>query len=174
MSRANRSISTASMATLVATIVIVIAIGTYALITFGNIGAVQTASTTTCSETTSTFTVDQNGSPLGLAYLIPASPCVHQVSLSGFTLKQSGAVSGNVHVDSNSQLSMFLIYLNGTYETFNDFAAHSGSSFTVQYNAVFSNSTLPIMSGSNYVIEIVAVFKDGTATPATTVVTASE
>jgi hypothetical protein len=174
MSNVKRSISTASAATLVVTVIIIIVIGTYATLNFSSGGS---ETSTTCNESTTTFTVIQNGTTQDLSYLIPASQCQRQVSLSGFSLQSAGSspglLSGNVSVVSPSPLTTFLLYVNGTYELFNDFALSSGSSPIIQYNAVLSNATVPIITGLSYSIEFVAIFGDGTATTATTLVTAT-
>ena len=170
-----RSVSSAMAATLVATVIIIIVIASYATLSFNN-GSSETS--ITCSESIATFTVIQNGTAQGLIYPIPADPCQHQVSLSGFSLSTTGNLSntlrGNVNVDSHSPLITFIVYVNGTYELYSDLS-HSGSAqYSIQYNAVLNNATLPIISGMSYAIEFVALFKDGTATTATTIVNATE
>ncbi len=161
-------------ATLAATVIIIIVIGTYATLNF-NTGSSETS--ITCSESTATFTVIQNGTAQGLSYLIPADPCQHQISLSGFSLSTTGngtnSLNGNVNVNSRSSLITFIVYVNRTYELYNDFA-HSGTSrYSIQYNADLNNATLPIIPGMSYTIEFVAIFKDGTATTVMTTVNAT-
>lgn len=174
VSTARRAISSASLATIVATVVIIIAIGTYATI---NIDKSSSVTSMTCSESTTTFIVIQNGTSQSLSYLIPAAPCQHQITLSGFTLNSSktslGSLTGNVNIKSDSPLKTFLVYVNGTYELFNVFGNSGSSSYAIQYNAVLNNATVPIFTGMSYEIEFVATFKDGTAATATTLINAT-
>ncbi|MDG6906530.1 MAG: hypothetical protein JRN20_12175 [Nitrososphaerota archaeon] len=169
MKAPGRSLSKASIVILVITIIIIIVIGAYAALNFGSGGAVTSM---TCAETTTTFTVFDNGTSQELNYLVPAEPCQHSISLSGFALgaagNSPGSLTGNVIVNSYSPLTMFLVYVNGTYELFNDFYNSGETHYTIQYNAVLNNSTLPIISGINYSVEFVAVFKDGTVATSTT------
>ena len=65
---AKKSISSATAATLIATVIIIIVVGTYATLSF-NSGSSETS--ITCSESTATFTVIQNGTAQGLSYPIP-------------------------------------------------------------------------------------------------------
>jgi len=161
-------------ATLVATVIIIIVIGSYVTLSFNN-GSSKTS--ISCSESTATFTVIQNGTAQELSYPIPADPCQHQISLSGFTISTNGnlsnALSGNVIVNSRSPLITFIVYVDGTYELYNDFSSSSTSQYTLRYNAFLNNETLPIISGMSYTIEFVALFKDRTATTATTIVNAT-
>ena len=168
------AISSATAATLIATIIILILVGTYAAINFGS-GASETS--ITCSESTATFSVIQNSTTADLNFPIPAEPCEHQISLSGFNLTTAGdapnSLSGNIKVDSRSPLTGFILYVNGTYELFNAMVPSHATTYSIQYNAVLSNATLPIIAGMSYSIEFVALFKDKTATTATTLVNAT-
>ena len=169
-----RSVSSAMAATLVATVIIIIVIESYATLSFNN-GSSETS--ITCSESIATFTVIQNGTAQGLIYPIPEGPCQHQVSLSGFSLSTgnlSTTLRGNINVDSHSPLITFIVYVNGTYELYSDLSHSGAAQYSIQYKAVLNNATLPIISGMSYAIEFIALFKDGTATTATTIVNATE
>ena len=161
-------------ATLVATVIIIIVIGSYATLNFNNSGS---KTSKTCSESIATFTVIQNGTAQELSYPIPEGPCQHQISLSGFSLSTTGnlsnALSGSVNVNSGSPLITFIVYVNGTYELYNAFSHSITSQYSIQYNAFLNNETLAIIPGMSYTIEFVALFKDGTATTATAIVNAT-
>ena len=151
------------------TIIIVILIGAYATISTTN-GSSETS--ITCSESTATFVISQNGTEEGLSAAIPAEPCQHHISLSGFKLTTStGSLTGSINVSSRSPLTTLILYLNGSYELYNVFA-QSGTSFSMQYSTALSNSTLTIIAGITYNVEFVALFKDGTATTANTTIIA--
>jgi len=167
--RAKKAISSALLATLVATIVIVIVIGAYATISTMS-GSSDTS--ITCSESTATFVISQNGTEEGLSAPIPAQPCQHHISLSGFTLTTStGSLTGSINVSTRTPLTTLILYLNGSYQLYNVFA-QSGTSFSMQYNTGLTNSTLTIIAGLTYNVEFVALFKDGTATTANTTIIA--
>ena len=167
--RAKKAISSALLATLVVTIIIVIVIGAYATISIKG-GSSETR--ITCSESTATFVVSQNGTEEALSAPIPAEPCQHQISLSDFSLETStGSLTGSINISSQSPLTTLILYLNGSYQTYNVFV-QTGSSFSMQYNAGLTNSTVTIIAGPTYNVEFVAFFKDGTATTANTTVVA--
>ena len=93
------------------------------------------------------------------------------MTLSGFSLNATAGtaqipLSGMIHIGSKSQLNGLLIYLNGTYESYNPMSSIKASSYSFQYNALLDNTTVPIITGMNYTVEFVATFKDGTATTA--------
>lgn len=172
MYRDRHSISSASLVTLLVT-VIIIAIGGYAAFSISNNG---TTTSITCSESTATFNVLQNGTSQELSYPIPSEPCLHTIVLSGFSLtidEGSGDLNGNVSVNSHSPLITILVYVDGKYELFNDFSGKGSSPSTMLYFAPLNNSTVPLIAGNTYSIEFVAIFRDGTATTATTSVVAS-
>ena len=168
------AISSATAATLIVTIIILILVGTYAAINLGS-GASETS--ITCSESTATFAVIQNSTTADLNFPIPAEPCEHLISLSGFSLTTAGvapnSLSGYIKVDSPTLLTGFILYVNGTYELYNAMATSHATTYTIQYNAVLNNATLPIITGMIYSIEFVALFKDKTATTSTTLVNAT-
>lgn len=170
----SKGITSLGMTILIATVIVIILVGTYATITFTNEGE-----NLTCSESTATFAVLQNVTTTYVSYPIPAEPCQHHISLTGFSLNiTSGtsliALSGFVHVTSPSQLNGLIMYLDGTYEQYSPMTQIRATSYSFQYNTVLGNGTVPVTSGMNYTLEFVAVFKDGTATTASLTLKASQ
>jgi hypothetical protein len=174
MQPGKKRISFAMAVTMIATVLIILVVGTYAALSF-NRGGSETS--ITCSESIATFTVIQNGTAEAITYPIPAEPCQHQISLIGFALTTNGSsnqLTGNVNVNSRSPLATLILYVNGTYELFNDFARSGSTHYSIQYNSPpLNNETLPIITGMRYTIEFVALFNDGTATTAATTVNAT-
>ncbi len=166
---ASKAITSLGLSILIATVIVVILVGTYAAITFTSDGSTSI----TCVESSGTFSVLQNSSTTYISYPVPAEPCQHHISLTGFSLNATRGTSlislgGTIHVISRSQLTGLIIYVNGTYEQYNPMSPIKISSYSFQYNTVLGNGTVPIISGANYVVEFVAIFKDGTATTSST------
>jgi hypothetical protein len=168
----SQGISRATLATIVVSLVIIIAVVGYATISY--LGTQQPTSIT-CSEATTTFYAPQNGTTQALAYPIPVAPCMHQLSLSGFSLTaRTNTLSGTLRVNSRSPITGLLIYVNGSYQTFNALSLPSSSGqYSLQYTASLANSTISIVAGNSYLVEFVGIFKDGTATTASVAITAS-
>jgi hypothetical protein len=170
----SRGITSFSLAILIVVAIIIILAGTYAAFTFTGGGGAST----TCITSPATFSVLQNRTTTYISYPIPAEPCQHKMTLSGFSLNATLEtsqipLSGMIHISSKSQLNGLLIYLNGTYEVYSPMSLTGASSYSFQYNTVLDNATVPIISGMNYTIEFVAIFKDGTATTASTTLKAT-
>jgi hypothetical protein len=168
----SQGISRATLATIVASLVIVVALGSYATINY--LGNNQPVSIT-CNETTTTFYAPQNGTTQALAYPIPAAPCTHQLSVKNFSLTAgTNMLNGTIEVNSKSPITGLFIYVNGTYQTFNALTISSSSAqYSLQYTAALSSSTISIVSGNSYLVEFVGIFKDGTATTASVPIIAS-
>ena len=115
----SRGITSLVLSILIATAIIIILVGTYAAFTFtGGAG-----NATTCSISPATFAVLQNSTTTYISYPIPAEPCQHKMTLSGFSLNTAGEtsqipLSGTIHISSKSQLTGLLVYLDGTYEVY--------------------------------------------------------
>lgn len=160
-------ITSIALTVLIATMIIVILVGTYAAITFD--GGSETSMT--CAESVATFAVLENGSTVHTSFPIPADPCQHRLTLEGFTLNSTSegvqyTLGGMLHVDSKSQLVGLILYMNGSYELYNAMTPIKADSYTFQYSTVLGNASAPIFFGMNYTVEFVAIFKDGTATTA--------
>ena len=167
----SRGISRATLATVVASLLIIFAIGSYAAIDYrGN----QQPTSITCSEITTTFDFPENGTTQALAYPIPVAPCMHELTLKSFTLTAgTDILNGTVDVNSRSPITGLLIYVNGTYQTFSALKLSSSSvRFSMQYSASLSSHTISIVAGNSYLVEFVGIFKDGTATTASDLITA--
>ena len=166
----NRSVSKTSAVALGLMAMIIIAIAAYA---GTSLTGKSSETSITCSESFSEFNVIQNGTSAQLNLAFPASPCEHHISMSGFSLTSSGttsssiSLSGNVYVNSTSPLSALIVYVNGTYETTSSLANSNTRPYTIQYNAVLNNQTVPIIAGMNYKLEFVALFEDQSAATAT-------
>ncbi|MGH2638781.1 MAG: hypothetical protein ACRDF4_05795, partial [Rhabdochlamydiaceae bacterium] len=167
-----RSISTPAAATLAVTGIIIIVIAAYAGLT---LASNTTDTSITCSESVSQFTVVQNGTASELTLSIPDSPCQHHITLSSFSLAttagadSSMSLSGNVYVNSTSPLSALVVYVNGSFETTTNLVSANTRPYTIQFNAILSN-TVQMIAGAKYRLEFVALFRDHTATTATTTV----
>ncbi len=132
----------------------------------------------TCSESPETFSVPQNSTTAYLTYGIPSDPCQGHISLGNFSLNvNSGSgqasLSGGIRVNSRSQLKGLIVYLNGTYETYSAMSPVGTTTYAFQYNTLLQDQIVPIVSGTSYTLEFVAIFKDGTATEASVSLTAS-
>lgn len=153
-------------------LVIVVAIASYATIDYFE----SQPTSITCSESTSTFTVMENGTGQGVEFPIPAQPCAHEMGLHGLTLTMranSGDLNGTISINSRSQLEGLIVYVNGTYEVYNAIAGSSARQYSIGYNTTLSNGSLLITPGTNCLVKFVAIFKDGTASTASAVVRAS-
>lgn len=170
----SRAISSAGVAIIAGTVIVIIVIGLLAALPhFGN-GSTHI----TCSESPETFSVPQNSTTSYLTYWIPADPCQGHISLGNFSLNvNSGtgqaSLSGNVHVDSRSQLKGMIVYLNGSYETYSAISPVGTIGYTLQYDTILQDQIVPIVAGTIYTLEFVAIFKDGTATEASISLTAT-
>ena len=164
--------SNGKVATIAVSLILVVAISGY-----GTIDYFQNQPTSiTCRESTSTFIVMQNETSIGIEFPIPAQPCIHEISLHGFTLTArvtSGDLHGTITVNSRSQLEGLIVYVNGAYEIYAAMVGPKTREYSILYNATFSNDSPLITSGTNYLVKFVAIFKDGTASTASVVVRAS-
>ena len=171
MSRRRKSASTGMAAALVVSIIIIISIATYAtVVSNGN-----ESTYVSCTATTSTL-----AAPQGLAVVIPEpESCAHKISLSGFSLTPAGSgtsnsnsLRGTISVESQSPLTGLILYLNGTYELYSGMTNSNTTHYSIQYGAVLSG-TEPIVAGKAYSVEFIALFQDGTATIASTQISAA-
>ena len=160
--RKSSAFTNATMVTFIVTAAIIVAIVGYITISsFGSGGP-----TTCSSETTSTFSVVENGNSTFVTY--PIAGCDHSIALSGFTLAESGSLAGDVSINSHSEITGLILYVNGTYSTFAAIGSYASS---MHYSAMLDNQTFPLAAGNEYTIGIVAIFKDKTAATGETVVT---
>lgn len=132
----------------------------------------------TCGNSPTELTVTENGTTTVESYRIPALPCRHGISLSGFSLITTGAqiqnyLSGYVYINSTSPLTKLLLFINGTFESERSYSNNFTTPYAIQYKAGLSNTSLPIISGKTYVVEFVAVFQDDSASSATAMITAN-
>ena len=104
--------------------------------------------------------------------MIPSESCAHKISLSGFSLTPAGSLRGTISVDSQSPLTGLIVYFNGTYELYSGVANSNSSKYSILYGAVLVPTQL-IVAGKVYSLEFIALFKDGTATIASTQVSAA-
>jgi hypothetical protein len=150
------------VAALIVAIIVIISIATYA-----TVASNQNESTyVSCTQTTSTYT------PQEITFVVPSPEAcaADKISLSGFLLTSSGtsySLHGTITVDSQSPLTGFIVYFNGTHAQYSGAASSSSSQYSIQYNGG-SSRTVPIVPAKNYSVEVVALFQDGTGTIAST------
>lgn len=135
-------------------------------------------STSTVSQATSASSASSSSTSNGNATL-PA-PGSNTISLQGFRLCISVCpsprpfLSGSVYVNNTSFLSSLRLFVNGTDEGTNSYAAYGSTNtltdFSMEYSLTLKSP--PIVAGDSYVLILVAVFQDNSTAAATTTVVA--